>query len=313
MILLGVGGVAARHQAQVASRSFSAAAKSSMWYASRPRSRSSATPTDRPAGRDPRSPAPAGTIASARRAAQVHQRAHDDVLPRRGGEEPVIERRFFAEMLPEQMPAIDFREECAHVERVDDQVFHVAGDPPARAQEMSGEVHAFETEARAAANLEIDDGQAHRDAEAPVQRFVQETVAGIVVVLAIAAEAELFVEMRIERRDEDGRRRAGVPLQPPGRRFPSARGVGGEELLRAPDTRRRQSTAPTARGFARLIHRAKEVVGDAGQARQQGQRHGAIVARAFDYAYRASGARSSSFQLGFRLPASRFRLQRVYL
>ena len=81
-----------------------------------------------------------------------------------------------------------------------------------------------------------------------------------------------------------GRRRAGVPLQPPGGRFAhplEALQVGRRfqrRILDAGDRQRRRRQR-----FARLIQRAKEVVGYAGQARQQGQRHGSIVARTHQF------------------------------
>ena len=53
--------------------------------------------------------------------------------------------------------------------------------------------------------------------EAPVEHLVQEAVAGIVVVIAIAAEPELFVEVGVERRDPHRGRRPLMALKPSSR------------------------------------------------------------------------------------------------
>ena len=145
---------------------------------------------------------------------------------------------------------------------------------------MAGEVDPFEPQSGAAPDLEIDQGEADRDAEAPVEHLVQEAVAGIVVVIAIAAEPELFVEVGVERRDPHRGRRPLMALEPSGRRL--AHPLEAQQVRRrvergifdAGDRQRRGRE-----GFARLVQRAQEIVGDAGQARQQRQWHGAIVAR----------------------------------
>jgi hypothetical protein len=61
-------------------------------------------------------------------------------------------------------------------------------------------------------DLDIDDGERDRDAELAVQHLVEEAVARIVVFARVAAEAELFKQVAVERDDGlDGR---DVPAQP---------------------------------------------------------------------------------------------------
>ena len=49
------------------------------------------------------------------------------MLAGRGGEQRAIERRFVADVLAQQVAAVDFRQQRAGVERIDDQIFHLAG------------------------------------------------------------------------------------------------------------------------------------------------------------------------------------------
>src|SRR5207245_1266835 len=141
-------------------------------------------------------------------ALQIHQHPDDDVLARGGREQLAVEGGFLADVLAEQMAAVDLREQRPGVKRIDDDVF--AGARPN--EKVPGEVHAFEAESRAAPDLEIDGGQADRNAEPAIEHFIQEAVARVVVVLAIAAESELFVQVRVERRDVRRGARALLPL-----------------------------------------------------------------------------------------------------
>ena len=193
--------------------------------------------------------------------------------------------------------------------------------PPARAPGSGREVHAFETQPGAAADLEVDDGEADRNAEPPVEHLVQEAVARIVVVLAVAAEAELLVEIRVERGDQDGRRRAVVPLQPPGGRFAHAlEALQVRRARRAPGTRRRRSPAPRgARASPGSFSARSRSSAICGQARQQRQRHGSIVARTHPRRCidPCAGCSAARFRLPApaapRLPASGVPLQRGQL
>ena len=73
---------------------------------------------------------------------------------------------------------------------------------------MAGEVDPFEPQAGAAPDLEVDHREADRNAEPAIEHLVQEAVARIVVVIAVAAEAELLVEVGVERGDLRRGRRA---------------------------------------------------------------------------------------------------------
>ena len=117
---------------------------------------------------------------------------------------------------------------------------------------------------RAAADLEVHDGQADRNPQAAVEDFVQETVARVVVVLAVAAEAELLVEIRIEGRQEDRGRRPFVTLEASRGRFSHAfeteqvRSGIERRVFDAGDRQRRRHQS-----FARLVERAQQVFADA--------------------------------------------------
>ena len=108
--------------------------------------------------------------------------------------------------------------------------------------------------------------------------------------LAVAAEAQLLVEVRVERGDARRRGRAVVALEPPGGRFAhplealQVRRRIQRRILDAGDRQRRRRER-----FARLVERAQQVVGDARKARQEGQRHGSIVARTHPQGYRPGG------------------------
>ena len=105
------------------------------------------------------------------------------------------------------------------------------------------------------------------------------------------------------------RTEAGAPLvalEPPGGRFAhplepqQVRRRIERGILDAGDRQRRRRER-----FARLVQRAQEIVGDAGQARQQGQWHGAIVARTHPSRLSTVGVEAAA-QL--QLPASSYRL-----
>ena len=64
---------------------------------------------------------------------------------------------------------------------------------------MAGEVDARDAQPGAPRDLQVDDREADRDAGAPVEHLVQEAVARIVVVLAVPREAQLVVEILVER------------------------------------------------------------------------------------------------------------------
>ena len=145
---------------------------------------------------------------------------------------------------------------------------------------MPGKIHPFEPQPGAAPDFEVDDGEADRDAEPAIEHFVEEAVARVVVMIAVAAEPELLVKVGVERREPDRGRRAFVALEPSGGRFPHAleaqqiRGGVERGILDSGNGQRRRR-----QGFPRLVQRAQQVVGDTGETRQQGQRHGPIVAR----------------------------------
>ena len=146
-------------------------------------------------------------------------------------------------------------------------------------EEVAGEVHAFEPQAGAAPDLEIDHRQTDRDAGPAIEDFVQEAVARIVVVLAVAAEAKLLEEIGVQRRDLRVDRSPPAALQPRGRRFPHPLeplqvGFGIEHRdIHARDRQRRRRN-----GFARLVERAQTDRPRPDSSGPEGEWHGLIIA-----------------------------------
>ena len=115
-------------------------------------------------------------------------------------------------------------------------------------QEVTGKVYAFEPQAGTSPDLEIHHRQADRNAGSPVEDFVQEAVARIVVVLAVPGEAELLEEVCVQRRNPGVDIVFPAGVQPRGRRFAhplEALQVRFDD--RARDTRRRRVRAPQTR------------------------------------------------------------------
>ena len=123
-------------------------------------------------------------------------------------------------------------------------------DRLARAQqEVAGEVHAVDAQPGPARDLEVDDGEADRDAGAAIEDFVEEAVARIVVALAVAGEALLVVEVFVERADRvllRARRPTVRRARPPPR--PCDRASPGRAAGRATGIRPGRSRAPPAPG-----------------------------------------------------------------
>ena len=80
------------------------------------------------------------------------------------------------------------------MERVDDQLIF---RQPHLAEEMAGKSDPLDREPAAAPDLHVDDAQGERDSHATLEHFVQEAVAGVVVVRLVAAEAELVEEVGV--------------------------------------------------------------------------------------------------------------------
>src|SRR5205085_7259239 len=83
-------------------------------------------------------------------------------------------------------------EELYPVERIDHQL---PFREPHLAEEVAGKADALDVEPAAPAHLHVDDAERERDAGAPVEDLVEEAVARVVVVVVIAAEAELVEEV----------------------------------------------------------------------------------------------------------------------
>ena len=102
-------------------------------------------------------------------------------------------------------------------------------------EEVPGQPHADDLEARPPRHLHVDHGERDGDAGAPVDHVVQEAVARVVVVLDVAAEALLA---RRGRRSGTRSRAPGPARQPPARpRGPSRRASPGSARRRGPGTR----------------------------------------------------------------------------
>jgi len=105
----------------------------------------------------------------------------------------------------------------AAVKRVDDQILGIreilAGGTPQ--EEVTRKIDAFDLETGAARDLHVQHAQRNRDAGTPLEDFVQEAVARVLIVAGVAAELEL-VEKEVVQRQHlrvtlriDARRRVG--------------------------------------------------------------------------------------------------------
>ena len=126
-----------------------------------------------------------------------------------GREQRRIEGCLFADMALEQPPAVVFGQTRASMKRIEDQRRESH-------QKMAREVDAVDVEPGAAGDFHVDDGQRDRNAGAPFDHLVQETVARIVVPLAVSREP-FFVE-QICIQYVDGRFGLAQVLQAPARR-----------------------------------------------------------------------------------------------
>ena len=111
-------------------------------------------------------------------------------------------------------------------ERIEDQRFGAAVDAD---QEVPRETDARGAEAETAGDLEVEDRQGDRDADPPGEHLGEKAVAGIVVVVRVAAKAELGE-------------------QPPGQRAPGLVGLaGGVDGRRRSASRARRAHAGAVR------------------------------------------------------------------
>jgi hypothetical protein len=129
----------------------------------------------------------------------------------------------------------------------------------------------------------------------PIEHFVEEAVARIVVMLAVAAETELFVQVGVERRDAHVMAGALVTLEPSGRRFahalePLQVRPGVERRILDPRDRKRRRRER----FPGLVDRAEQILGDPRQPCLEGYRHGGIVTRTHVPGLSTPGAADSS-------------------
>ncbi len=187
--------------------------------------------------------------------------------------------RLLPDVLPQQLAAVHLRQQRAGVERIDDQVVVcAAGFRRGTHEEVPGKIHPFELHAGAPADLEIHDRQADRNSDPAVEHFVEEAVARIVVVLAVAAEAELFVEIRIQRGDRRARVDPLLPVKPSGRRFThpfeplQVRRTVQRGILDAGNRQRRGRER-----LAGFVDRAQQIVRDPRQPCLQGKGHTGIL------------------------------------
>src|SRR5206468_11391671 len=122
---------------------------------------------------------------------QVDEHADDDLLAGGRGEQRAIVGRLVAEVLAKELPAIDLGEQRAAVEGIDDQVVDALLANRAN-EEMAGKVDPLEPDTGSAPDLDVDDGEADWNPGTAVEHFVQEAVARVVVVVAVAAESQLL-------------------------------------------------------------------------------------------------------------------------
>ena len=154
-----------------------------MWYASRPRSRSSAS-----AGRIDRQQQ-LGHVPRLRKrvqphvdALQVQQHARQHLRLGRRRQQRRIERRFVADMTLQQPAAVVLGQPRAAMKRIEDERREAHEEVPRK-------VHAFDLNARSARHFHVDERERNRDARAALEHFVEKAVARIVVAIAVAREA----------------------------------------------------------------------------------------------------------------------------
>ena len=104
------------------------------------------------------------------------------------------------------------------VERVeDDRVVGLAAQPAVNADEkMAGERDAEDVQAGAARHVHVDDRERDRDPHAPFDHDVEQAVAEVVVVPAIAGEMFVLVQEPVERRDAQPHGRVAKRPKTPG-------------------------------------------------------------------------------------------------
>jgi hypothetical protein len=105
-------------------------------------------------------------------------------------------------VLPEQLPAVILGQLGTAVERIhDDEVGAAVAADDARCaqQKMSGKVDPVDAQPGAARHFEVHDREADWNSGAPIEHFVDEAVARIVVAVAVPGESLLVVQVLVER------------------------------------------------------------------------------------------------------------------
>ncbi len=126
-------------------------------------------------------------------------------MPGGGEEKGLIERRGVSDVRAQKLAAIEFGQQRAAVERIDDQIVPV--DRARRAhQEVAGKVDAGDLEAGAARDFHVDHRETDRDPSPPVEHFVEKAVARVLVVLTVAGEALFVEQVLVENLDRLGGR-----------------------------------------------------------------------------------------------------------
>ena len=131
--------------------------------------------------------------------------------PGRARQQMRLERRVLTHMAVQQRAAVGLVENRTAVERIDDQAFvRVVGVQIVQHahQEVAGKIDALGAQARTPRDLDVHERQRDGDAGATVEHFVEATVARVVVLFAVAEEAELVEQVAIER--VDARRPSGA-------------------------------------------------------------------------------------------------------
>ena len=121
---------------------------------------------------------------------QIHQRAHDDLRARRRLEQPVVELRVAAVLLKQLLAVVSVEDARRRGTdpRSGTRPHRCAGPSAAgtRSRKCPGKFTPFDPQAGAPRDLDVDDRQRDRDAGPAIQHLVEEAVARIVVVLAVA-------------------------------------------------------------------------------------------------------------------------------
>src|SRR5205823_1177627 len=120
-----------------------------------------------------------------------------------GAQEPGIELHLISHGGCEAALQLVEAEKLSAVERVDDEF---SFREPHLAEEMAGKADALDIQPAALPHLDVDDAERERDARASIEHLVEEAVARIVVVVVIAAEAQLVEEVRVDPADAALRR-----------------------------------------------------------------------------------------------------------